>query len=108
MSRPVGSVAVDRVGMVYERQSFVFDNESQARNGAEPGDVIDGLVRKSAAEAALRAQEAEVLSLLRDAEAALRDLGACPDAECSVSQCLHILPRIRAHLAASEQEKPHG
>lgn len=40
-----------------------------------------------------------VLALLSDVEAALIDLHACDDADCTEPNCLHVLPRIRALLA---------
>ncbi|MEU4332351.1 hypothetical protein [Nonomuraea dietziae] len=38
-------------------------------------------------------------SLLKDAEAALADLGACEDTECEVAGCSHALVQLRAARA---------
>ena len=50
------------------------------------------------------------LDLMREAAAALADLGACDDPACAEPTCSHVLPRIRTTLALSwpqeEEQRP--
>jgi hypothetical protein len=60
--------------------------------------VRDGSYRLECRHMPVHQQAETAVGLLTDAAAALRDLGACADADCAEPNCLRVLQRIETYL----------